>query len=515
MLDNWDFFVRKTHYWRALTKQPATFTLYLSRVGRQEEKHMVFERKSVAKRGAAHPVDWNASIPENRPALPNSALAACIGESGTDPGLEAAMLARLSSLLGTDEATPSPLKIHYNSLKPRQFSAKAYTQGMDIYLAPGEEDSLSHELGHVRQQALGGIQPTRMVAGQPVNDDPLLEAEADDTGYLTGWLPTAASGSVIQCDGDSDEEEEPHEEIPRVKYTRDHPPNGMKAYGDNQGLTFHRAVERVDGRHNIRFSTLSGIYTRGNEERGIRYPHSFRDTPYRQVARWFASALSDNSGISGEIQCYFDEESHELLISTNKAHEMEALSKIRKVTSEPLQRYSKAYMQRRRERHMRNFNEVARRLAEGEMVYGSHSGLSDEAALEQQRIYRDIYSYSVRFIPPGAFEDLHAEQRILEYLRERTHNNELLLDPTRLGGLRRPCLACAWRIFPDEDARQIAGPYWDSNSAVAQWASRDLVLEDADAGTHVTASKAGSGPEDPIYVLHYDADSDSDDEDDL
>ena len=71
------------------------------------------------------------------------------------------------------------VRVHYNSEKPAQFQALAYTQGAQIYIGPGQERSLPHELGHVIQQKAGRVRPTRWVRGQPVNDQPELEREAD------------------------------------------------------------------------------------------------------------------------------------------------------------------------------------------------------------------------------------------------------------------------------------------------------------------------------------------------
>lgn len=71
------------------------------------------------------------------------------------------------------------VRVHYNSDKPAQFHALAYTQGDQIYIGPGQERSLSHELGHVIQQKAGRVRPTRWIRGQPVNDQPELEREAD------------------------------------------------------------------------------------------------------------------------------------------------------------------------------------------------------------------------------------------------------------------------------------------------------------------------------------------------
>lgn len=71
------------------------------------------------------------------------------------------------------------VNIHFNSSKPSQYGALAYTQGRDVHIGSGQEKYLNHELGHVVQQKLGKVTATSSVAGQPLNDDPALEHEAD------------------------------------------------------------------------------------------------------------------------------------------------------------------------------------------------------------------------------------------------------------------------------------------------------------------------------------------------
>ncbi|QUJ69637.1 DUF4157 domain-containing protein (plasmid) [Photobacterium sp. GJ3] len=70
------------------------------------------------------------------------------------------------------------VRVFYHSDKPSQLQAHAYAQGWNIYLAPGQEHHLPHELGHIIQQAKGMVQPTMQVNGVAVNDDPALEAHA-------------------------------------------------------------------------------------------------------------------------------------------------------------------------------------------------------------------------------------------------------------------------------------------------------------------------------------------------
>lgn len=75
------------------------------------------------------------------------------------------------------------VKVHRNSDKPAQLQAHAYAQGSNIYLGPGQEKQLPHELGHVVQQKRGGVKPTMQLKGDvAVNDDQQLEKEADTLG---------------------------------------------------------------------------------------------------------------------------------------------------------------------------------------------------------------------------------------------------------------------------------------------------------------------------------------------
>ena len=80
------------------------------------------------------------------------------------------------------------VRVHYNSSKPAQVQAYAYTQGTDIHVAPGQEKHLGHEAWHVAQQKQGRVQPTTEVAGIPVNDNPGLEKEADTMGARANGL---------------------------------------------------------------------------------------------------------------------------------------------------------------------------------------------------------------------------------------------------------------------------------------------------------------------------------------
>lgn len=76
--------------------------------------------------------------------------------------------------------------IHYRSLKPAQLKASAFTQGNRIYLGPGQEKYLSHELGHVIQQKEGRVSPSAAYRSEAfhanINCSASLEREADRLG---------------------------------------------------------------------------------------------------------------------------------------------------------------------------------------------------------------------------------------------------------------------------------------------------------------------------------------------
>ncbi|MEZ3447050.1 MAG: DUF4157 domain-containing protein [Lachnospiraceae bacterium] len=78
----------------------------------------------------------------------------------------------------------SDVRVHYNSDRPAKVLALAYTQGEEVYLGPGQEKHLPHELGHVIQQKEGIVLPTESVNHMPVNSDARLEADADRRSAL-------------------------------------------------------------------------------------------------------------------------------------------------------------------------------------------------------------------------------------------------------------------------------------------------------------------------------------------
>jgi hypothetical protein len=88
------------------------------------------------------------------------------------------------------------VRVHYNSPKPAQLQALAYTQGSDIHVAPGQERHLPHEAWHVVQQKQGRVWETAQSKGIALNDDSNLEKEADRMGMKSLQTRNLASNHI-------------------------------------------------------------------------------------------------------------------------------------------------------------------------------------------------------------------------------------------------------------------------------------------------------------------------------
>ena len=92
------------------------------------------------------------------------------------------------------------VRVHYNSDRPARIGALAYTQIPEVYMGPGQERHLRHELGHVVQQKTSVIKATETIQGIPVNTSQELEASATRLDFT--YVPTAtdltATNHVVQ-----------------------------------------------------------------------------------------------------------------------------------------------------------------------------------------------------------------------------------------------------------------------------------------------------------------------------
>lgn len=100
-------------------------------------------------------------------------------------GLPEALKLGVEQLAGMDM---SDVTVTYNSAKPAQIQALAYTQGADIHVGPGQEKHLAHEAWHVVQQKQGRVPATLQTQGVAINHDARLEHEAEAMGAKAAGL---------------------------------------------------------------------------------------------------------------------------------------------------------------------------------------------------------------------------------------------------------------------------------------------------------------------------------------
>jgi hypothetical protein len=128
--------------------------------------------------------------------LPSGTSAGLSGrDSENRTGLPDALLGGLQRLSGLDL---SSLRVRYNSSKPAQVDALAYTRGRDIDIATGQERHMAHEGWHVVQQMQGRVKPTAAINGFWLNDSPRLEREADVMGAKAARLARQTAASVFR-----------------------------------------------------------------------------------------------------------------------------------------------------------------------------------------------------------------------------------------------------------------------------------------------------------------------------
>lgn len=118
------------------------------------------------------------------------------GEEAPGPaGSAESMIASLEQRSGVDL---SDVQVHRNSPRPAAIGALAYAQGTQVYLGPGQERHLGHELTHVVQQKQGMVRATGSVDGMPVNTAPALERAADAMQVSAGPEAAAPGPGVVQ-----------------------------------------------------------------------------------------------------------------------------------------------------------------------------------------------------------------------------------------------------------------------------------------------------------------------------
>jgi hypothetical protein len=153
------------------------------------------------------------------------------------------------------------VKVHYNSEKPAQVEALAYTQGADIHVAPGQEAHLPHETWHVVQQKQGRVQPTLQAKDLSINDDPGLENEATVMGAKAMQPSQPMSAVSVQ------------ERAP-AQLKRSNPVQFLLKYPwDQEHGRLEGPPEKIEFNRNMSYETLIDYKTKWNEKQVDRNAH--------------------------------------------------------------------------------------------------------------------------------------------------------------------------------------------------------------------------------------------------
>ena len=113
--------------------------------------------------------------PVQRATRPAAARAGAAALPPNDTGLPDSVKAGVEAFSGT---SLDGVKVHYNSARPAQLRAKAFTQGTDIHVAPGQERHVPHHHPqHRRRVVRVGSRAQRAV--RPDHLDPRAAAQVD------------------------------------------------------------------------------------------------------------------------------------------------------------------------------------------------------------------------------------------------------------------------------------------------------------------------------------------------
>ena len=231
----------------------------------------------------------------------------------------------------------------------------------------------------------------------------------------------------------------------------------------------------------------------------VRLPRSYETERPRQMLRWLSTVLKDRFPAAREVQCYFHAGTRQIVVASNTNEANTELAKFfNGCDARDLAEYADASLGPREARHAgklrRMLSSAANPLAE---KGGGTLQEQVRAAIAAGRFHVPLASFSER----GSTVSLHAERRILHYLREAFDES---IDRRLLAGTMRPCGNCADELGLGNDERR--GPFWLSRPAQA-FADTPRIIERNIAqgvGTYVTKTREGR------VTTDYDTDSDSD-----
>lgn len=226
----------------------------------QNEQGMMTRTADVSPHGVPNSVMLDAARSDSQEQV--------FSTGGTD--LEQAMRIRMDSRFDA----VSGVQVHYNSDLPERVDAEAYTRGDHIYLGPGQERHLPHELGHVVQQRRGSVTANERIGGMAANTDIQLEHEADVIGRQFEGMLSVSNGGLFGSESVS--ESSAHGSTAPVQMAGH---DGVIVYGgnDERGIkTLYKCIEQNEYNAYLEIKRLQNERVNDNfTEQAIRAQNVF------------------------------------------------------------------------------------------------------------------------------------------------------------------------------------------------------------------------------------------------
>ncbi len=258
------------------------------------------------------------------------------------------------------------------------------------------------------------------------------------------------------------------------------------SYGAEPSHTYHRSGKNdTAGSHEHRDSKqipkIDRMYEGSLGKRGRRKYKT--DEEIKRYLRHCAAALKLSYKLGSEIQCYYDNEDNVVYIAANDPNDENKLSEI---DGDQISKCL-AFLQH-------SLKEINESIADDDSFpiwSGSKAKLFD-AFLSNKKdkplLRRLMHALMCPSALSGAkihaiksrevnvkIHGLHAERKILYYLRSQKNDEGFFLDPLRLGGIRRPCFICAALCF--ENMSQVRpGPCWVSEAGSKPKDTKEMFL---------------------------------------
>ncbi|MER5200627.1 eCIS core domain-containing protein [Streptomyces sp. NPDC002755] len=417
------------------------------------------------------------------------------GGSGLDPRIQAKAEQAYGMSLGH-------VRVHNDATAQRasaDFKAHAMTVGHHIVLGSSrvDDETMFHELDHVRQQSQGPVAGTDNGSGVKVSDPgDAFERQSAANGRLVAQgstpdlsLPgSAGHGAPVQRAAAGTGERQSVQRMPKEltkskaagkggkkatvaqaitkALVQNH---GWKEYGGQQNKTVHFPVASDNApahakSEGLKGAALSAMY---HGTSNIRKERSFSAERPEQALRWISTVtfnyLNDLRKQPEEVQAGVSAVQQEgpegaatrfqLYISSNKDGANKALSDLyegKASAAEFLTAVLKAgepNLSSRTALEQRHAQKLASRL------------LGDGQGREAYSAVLQALGGSVS-VPPkredAATDGLHAERRIVESAPAGSIS--------AIAGVKRPCMVCYMELFVGDDSKR-PGPYWPSKAS--------------------------------------------------